>query len=123
MMLVESLETIKNELPNCLSVSVVELAQGIPLLSTEGLENGQGADAFHAQLYEMTREGLREMGAANEIQSIVIESRLMNFVSSPIGNTGYFIHLVVKRKTTLGFVHAILRKYKKILHENLEEYL
>ena len=119
MMLEKTLELISEELPGFISVSIVNLAQGLPLVSRSTVDGNPGADAFHASLYGMLHRGLEEMGADQEINSIVIGSKQINFFSTQLGTTGYFIHLISEKNATLGFVHAVIRKYSPLLIEDI----
>ncbi len=121
MMLEKTLQLISKELPGFISVSIVNLNQGLPLVSATHLEGNPGADAFHASLYGMLHRGLEEMGADQKINSIVIGSKQLNFYSTQLGTTGYFIHLISEKSATLGFVHAVIRKYSPLLIEDILE--
>lgn len=119
MMLEKNLQLISEELPGFISVSIVHLAQGLPLVSASNLDGNPGADAFHASLYGMLHRGLDEMGADQKISSIVIGSQQLNFYSTQLGDTGYFIHLISEKSATLGFVNAVIRKYSPLLIEDI----
>ena len=118
-MLKKTLIRMSEDLPGCLAISVVNLDQGLPLLSIGDLDGIAGADAFHSNLYTLLHRGLGEMGADQSIKSVVIESKHSKFVSAQLAETGYFIHLICEKKTTLGFVHAVIRKYSRALIEEL----
>ncbi len=118
-MLENTLQLISKELPGFVSLSVVNVAQGLPLVSASNLDSNPGADAFHASLYGMLNRGLSEMGAKQKIQSVVIDSENVQFFSTQLGDTGYFVHLISEKNTTLGFVHAVIRKYEQRLIEEI----
>lgn len=119
-MLLDQLETIKTELPGCIATSIVSIDDGLALASVANdAIAAAGADAFHANLYTLVNNLVLDAALDDRTETIVIESEHLTFVSAPIGNTRYFWHVVTNRKTTLGFTHAVMRKYGPGISESV----
>lgn len=114
MSLITLLQTIADELPGCELTSVVSLDTGLSLAAatTADPNDAAAADAFHSELYRLTRNALAEAGAVSEIEDVVVQGGRRTFVSSPLGDSGYFWHVSTRSDTTLGFTQAVMRKYR-----------
>ncbi len=112
--LFELLKGVSNELPGCLSTSIVGLEDGLPLASVSNSEDdaAAAADAFHSDLYGNAARALKEMGASKTVGGIVVHGGEATFVSLPLADTGFFWHVVTDVKTTLGFTQAVMRKFE-----------
>lgn len=111
-MLFEVLQNVANELPDCQLTSVVSLDSGLALASlSPGAADAAAADAFHSQLYKLVAQALREVGSGAPVDDVVVHGERNTFVSVPLGETGYFWHVVTASSTTLGFTQAVMRKY------------
>ena len=123
-MLMKQLEELKHELPGCIATSIVSVDDGLALASVADDHAGSaGADAFHSNVYHLIRTVLDEVNSEESPESIVIESEHLTFVSSPIANTRYFWHVVTNSKTTLGFTHAVMRKFRADLSRSVTDLL
>lgn len=115
------LQDFSRQLPGCKVVSIVDLESGMQLASIAGSLGAQaaGADAFHSELYTRMDGLVQALGAPSGPQSVVLESEDATFVSERIAQTGYIWHVVTQSTTTLGFVQAIMRKYRPRVNESV----
>ncbi len=72
-----------------------------------------GADAFHSDLYRSAVGALEELGSTEPVQHVVVQGRATTFISCPLGDSGFFWHVVTDSRTTLGFTQAVMRKYRE----------
>ena len=59
------------------------------------------------------------MDAGDAVESLVLESDGTTYLSEPIGESGYFWHVATAGETTLGFVQAIMRKFRERLLDDV----
>ena len=108
------LEDISAQLPGCKMASIVDLESGMQLacVADGKATSAAGADAFKSELYRKVDELVPLLNAQGSLESVVLESEATTFVSEPVGETGYFWHVATDANTTLGFVQAIMRKFR-----------
>jgi predicted regulator of Ras-like GTPase activity (Roadblock/LC7/MglB family) len=121
-MLFDVLRKMADELPGCELASVVSFDTGLSLACVSADQDGAAAaDAFHGQLYRTAQRAVDELGAEGPIEDLVIEGDRRIFVSSPIGDSGYFWHVATSAGTTLGFTQALMRKYRDDVEKGVLE--
>jgi len=111
--LLELLDTVRDELIGCELTSVVNFDSGLSLASSTSvaLDDAAAADAFQSELYRVAGEVLKESGLDESIDDLVLQGRTRILVSSPLGDSGFFWHVVTRSDTTLGYTQAVMRKY------------
>lgn len=115
------LQKMIGELPGCLHTSVIDEQTGLALAAVSDTDelDAAGADAFHNDLYRMTRSALEALPVEKEPQEIVLRGKQATFVSKPIGATGYIWLVVTEKETTVGFVQAMMRKHVDAAEDSL----
>lgn len=125
MTLMDTLQRIATELPECQLTSVVDFESGLSLacVAPAGTDEAAGADAFHCNLYRLVRSALSELGDDDDVDDVVIHGARRTFVSRPLGDSGYFWHVATGADTTLGFTQAVMRKYQREVQQGIDELL
>jgi predicted regulator of Ras-like GTPase activity (Roadblock/LC7/MglB family) len=123
-MLFDVLRKMADELPGCELTSVVSLETGLSLACVSADQNGAAAaDAFHGEFYRVARGAMNEIGLDGPIEDVVIQGDRRVFVSTPIGDSGYFWHVATSAETTLGFTQALMRKYRDDIEAGVRDLL
>lgn len=121
-MLFDVLRKMADELPGCELTSVVAFDTGLSLACVSSSPDGAAAaDAFHSELYRVAGRAMTEIGIDAPIEDVVVQGDRHVYVSSPIGNTGYFWHVATGVETTLGFTQALMRKYRDDIEAGVKE--
>lgn len=107
------LQQLTGELPGCLHTSVIDAATGLALVeaSQAGTVNADGAAAFHADLYRMSRKVLNRLPVGNEPREMVLRGDEATVASIPVGSTGYIWLVITEPDTTVGLIQAMMRKH------------
>lgn len=123
MNLFELLKSTSDELPGFLSASIVSLDSGLPLATVANVDDDDAAaaDAFHSDVYRTVLAALAELGAEQSVEGVVIEGDDSTCISLPLGDSGYFWHIVTQSRTTLGFTQAVMRKHKDAVAAGIHE--
>ena len=124
-MLFDRLRTVADELPGCRLTSIVSFETGLSLASVaDGAEEeAAGADAFHNEMYRQIATALRELESSQAIENLVVQGRKAIFVSTPLGDSGYFWHVATDASTTLGYTQAVMRKWRDEIENSVDAFL
>lgn len=123
-MLFDVLKKMADELPGCELTSIVAFETGLSLACVSPNQDGAAAaDAFHSELYRIANTAIGELGVDAPIDDVVVQGERRTFVSSPIGDSGYFWHVATRAGTTLGFTQALMRKYRDEIEQGVRELL
>lgn len=119
----DMLQQLTDELPGFLHTSVIDADTGLALVANSETDsvNAAGADAFHADLYRMSRQALEQLPVGDEPRQFVMRSDEATFVSAPVSSTGYIWMVVTRPDTTVGFVQAMIRKHLSRIEEGITQ--
>ncbi|MGM0556240.1 MAG: hypothetical protein ACQEVA_07660 [Myxococcota bacterium] len=117
------LKEVRDDLPGCKLASIVDLESGMELAAVSEYESHltEGTDAFLSDLYRVMRTAMPSFKLEGDVEAVVLDADETTFVSEPIGETNYFWHVATDHATTLGFVQAIMRKYRDRIAEGVRE--
>ncbi len=123
MTLFDLLQSTSDELPGCLTASIVSLDSGLPLATISNLDDDDAAaaDAFHSEVYRNVGAALKELGAEQAVKGMVIEGDNATSISLPLADSGFFWHIVTESRTTLGFTQAVMRKHLETVTSGVHE--
>lgn len=121
--LIKMLQEVRNDLPGCKLASIVDRESGMELaaVSEQKGRSTEGTDAFLSDLYRVMRSAMPAFNLEGEVEAVVLDADETTFVSEPISGTNYFWHVATDHATTLGFVQAIMRKYRDQIREGVSE--
>lgn len=117
------LKDVRDDLPGCKLASIVDLESGMELAAVSEFDSRrtEGTDAFLSDLYRVMRTSIPAFNLDGSVEAVVLDADETTFVSEPIGDTNYFWHVATAHETTLGFVQAIMRKYRDRIEEGVRE--
>jgi predicted regulator of Ras-like GTPase activity (Roadblock/LC7/MglB family) len=117
------LKEVRNDLPGCKLASIVDLESGMELAAVSEFQGHrtEGTDAFLSDLYRVMHSAMPSFNLEGDVQAVVLDADKTTFVSEPIAETNYFWHVATDHETTLGFVQAIMRKYRERIEEGVRE--
>lgn len=117
------LKEVREDLPGCKLASIVDFESGMELAAVSDFESHrtEGTDAFLSDLYRVMISAMPAFNLEGDVEAVVLDADETTFVSEPINGTDYFWHVATDHETTLGFVQAIMRKYRDRIEDGVRE--
>jgi len=114
------------EFPGYIAGAIVDKHEGLTIVESRVDEEYEISitAAYSVELVRSQKRALESLGAEDE-EPIEIFSFTRNyiFISKPLGDTPFYLHLVLRRsKAVLGLVFAFLKKYDRLLTEAAREW-
>ncbi len=114
------------EFPGFLAGAIVDRNEGLTIVESrvdEEFEVSISA-AYSVELIRSQLRVLETLGAEGEDPVEILSfTKSYIFISTPLGDTPFYLHLVLRRsKAVLGLVFAFLKKYSRLLTEAAREW-
>ncbi|NPA79979.1 MAG: hypothetical protein GXO29_02870 [Thermotogae bacterium] len=117
----EILNKMSMEFPGFLAGAIVDKHEGLTIVESRKDEDFEISitAAYSVELVRAQKRSLEALGAEDEDPiEIFAFTKSYIFISKPLGDTPFYLHLVLKRsKAVLGLVFAFLKKYDRLLTE------
>ncbi len=120
----EVLKDMKENMPGFLAGAIVEGQEGLTVVEEKNVDDIdiQISAAYGVETARFQERAITSLGK-DSLQNIITISRNYILLIKPVGDTGFFIHIIVSReKAALGILIAMLLKYETLLSEAIKEW-
>ncbi len=119
------LTQLASEMPGFLACALVDKEEGLTIAEQKSEQDFEVSitAAYSVELLRAQKRALESINEQDESIEIFAFTKNYLFISKSVGDTPFYLHLVLKReKAVLGLVFAFLRRYVLLLEKAIEEW-
>ncbi len=123
--LTEILTQMASEIPGFLAGALVDKEEGLTIAEQKSDLNFEISitAAYSVELLRAQKRAMETIGEKDEKVEIFAFTPKYIFISKAIGDTPFYIHIVLKReKAVLGLVFAFLKRYESLFEKAIKEW-